>query len=81
MSCTHAQLFEHMYAVRRRAMGENDRATRSVVDHLGIIEALESRDGDVAARLVREHTMRLHDHIRKTWSRLESRGAVKNEIS
>jgi DNA-binding GntR family transcriptional regulator len=81
LKSTAAQLFEHMYAVRRRAMGENDRATRSVVDHLGIIEALESRDGDVAARLVREHTMRLHDHIRKTWSRLESRGAVKNEIS
>jgi DNA-binding GntR family transcriptional regulator len=81
LKSTAGQLFEHMYAVRRRAMGENDRATRSVVDHLGIIEALESRDGDIAARLVREHTMRLHDHIHKTWSRLESRGAVRNETS
>lgn len=60
-------LFLHMHAVRRRAMGESDRTTRSVVDHTKIIEALESRDADLAARLVREHTMRLHDHIRDMW--------------
>ena len=68
-------LFEHMHAARRRAMGESDRASRSVVDHMGIIEALEVRDGDLAECLVREHTMRLHDHIRKTWTRLEGRGS------
>lgn len=60
-------LFEHMYAVRRRAMGESNRAKRSVVDHMGIIEALEDRDADLAACLVREHTMRLHDHVRCKW--------------
>jgi len=65
-------LFEHMHAARRRAMGENDRASRSVVDHMEIIEALEARDGDLAERLVREHTMKLHDHIRRTWTKLES---------
>ena len=65
-------LFLHMHAVRRRAMGEADRATQSVVDHMEIIEALESRDAGLAERLVREHTMRLHDHIRQTWPRLES---------
>ena len=69
-------LFEHMHAARRRAMGENDRASRSVVDHMEIIEALEARDGDLAARLVREHTMKLHDHIRKTWTRLENLGSA-----
>lgn len=67
-------LFEHMHAARRRAMGESDRAKRSVVDHMGIIEALEARDSDLAGQLVREHTMRLHDHIRQTWTRLEGRG-------
>ena len=72
-------LFQHMYAVRKRAMGESDRAKRSVVDHMHIIEALESRDADLAGTLVREHTMRLHDHVRKTWARLESRGAVRVE--
>jgi DNA-binding GntR family transcriptional regulator len=72
-------LFQHMYAVRKRAMGESDRAKRSVVDHMHIIEALESRDADLAGTLVREHTMRLHDHVRKTWARLESRGAMRVE--
>lgn len=64
-------LFLHMHAVRRKAMGESDRAQRSVVDHMGIIEALEARDADLAGQLVREHTMRLHDHIRTKWTRFE----------
>ena len=64
-------LFVHMLAVRRRAMGEDDRATRSVVDHMEIIEALERRDADRAERLVREHTMKLHDHVRAAWSRID----------
>ena len=42
-------LFTHMKAVRRRAMGESDRARRSVADHMQIIEALTERDGDLAA--------------------------------
>jgi len=65
-------LFAHMQAVRRRAMGESDRAQRSVVDHMGIIEALMSRDADLAARRVREHTMQLHEHIRTNWAWLET---------
>ena len=64
-------LFVHMHAVRRRALEEDDRATRSVVDHMGIIEALEARDGDLAAQLVREHTMRLNNHVRRVWSKFE----------
>ena len=68
-------LFEHMHAARRRAMEEDDRASRSVVDHMEIIEALEARDGDLAERLVREHTMRLHEHIRKTWKKLGNMGS------
>jgi len=66
-------LFAHMFAVRRRAMGENNRATNSVADHMEIIEALESRDSELASRLVREHTMRLHDHIRERWTRLANK--------
>jgi DNA-binding GntR family transcriptional regulator len=34
-----------------------------------IIEALESRDADKASQLVREHTMRLHEHVRRSWTR------------
>jgi DNA-binding GntR family transcriptional regulator len=67
-------LFTHMQAVRRRTMGENDRARRSVADHSEILDALIARDADKASRLVREHTMRLHDHIARTWPTLE-RGA------
>ncbi len=72
ISSVAAGLFDHMYAVRRRAMGEGGRANRSVVDHMAIIEALEARDADLAARLVREHTMKLHDHVHRTWIELES---------
>ena len=74
-------LFTHMQAVRRRAMGETDRARRSVVDHMEIIDALLSRDGDLASRRVREHTMRLHDHISKTWTRLETMSAREASTS
>ncbi|MEZ5777118.1 MAG: GntR family transcriptional regulator [Paracoccaceae bacterium] len=71
-------LFTHMQAVRRRAMGESDRARRSVADHMQIIDALMARDADLASRRVREHTMRLHDHISKTWTRLETLGSLKS---
>ncbi len=65
-------LFLHMRAVRNRAMSEGDRITRSVVDHMHIIEAIEARDADLAATLVREHTMRLHAHVRKNWNEFSS---------
>ena len=74
-------MFLHMHAVRRRAMGENDRAERSVADHMNIIEALEARDGDLASRLVREHTMRLHQHIGRTWITLERMNERTNTAS
>lgn len=64
-------LFLHMRAVRRRAMTENDRANKSVVDHMTIIEAIEAREPDLAAERVREHTMRLYEHVRRTWAALE----------
>jgi len=71
--CSSAEdLFIHMYAVRRRAMGEDNRASRSVADHMEILEALEARDAERASRLVRDHTMRLHDHIHDRWTRLDS---------
>ena len=65
-------LFVHMHSIRRRAIEENNRAERSVVDHMGIIEAIEARDAELASRRVREHTMRLHDHVREVWTQLEN---------
>ncbi len=56
-------LFMHVKAIRQRTIFEQDRAKRSIVDHLGIIDALEKRDTDLAERLVREHTIKLRDHV------------------
>jgi DNA-binding GntR family transcriptional regulator len=60
-------LFTHLKAVRRKALQDSARADRSVVDHMNIIEAIEKRDAELAATLVREHTMRLHGYIRGSW--------------
>jgi DNA-binding GntR family transcriptional regulator len=58
-----ASLFVHMRWIRAHTIGENDRATRSVIDHMNIIEALEARDVEVAGRLVRDHTLGLARHV------------------
>jgi len=58
-------LFFHVRAIRQRTISEMDRAKRSVADHKEIVSVLEKRDADLAARLVREHTMRLRDHVEK----------------
>jgi DNA-binding GntR family transcriptional regulator len=60
-----------MRAIRERAMAEGDRVRRSVEDHMQIIEAIEARDADRAGREVREHTMRLHSHVRRTWTDID----------
>ena len=59
-------------SIRARTMQEDDRVRRSVVDHMHIIEALEARDGELASRLVREHTMNLHAHVEQHWVEPES---------
>ena len=59
------QLFIHMRSIRARTISEDDRATRSIIDHMHIIEALESRETDLAERLVREHTLNLAVHVER----------------
>ena len=49
-----------------------------MADHMGIIEALEERDSELASRRVREHTMRLHDHPER-WTRLANRSKAVSE--
>ena len=56
-------LFIHMRSIRARTINEADRANRSIIDHMHIIEALEARDGDLAANLIREHSIKLAKHI------------------
>ena len=59
-------LFTHMRSIRQRTISQNDRAEKSIVDHMHIIEALERRDTDLAERLVREHSLNLAAHVEKT---------------
>ena len=56
-------LFLHMRSIRMRTIAEKDRASRSIIDHMSIIEALEARDSELAERLVRQHTLDLGRHV------------------
>jgi DNA-binding GntR family transcriptional regulator len=58
-------LFTHMRMIRRKTIGESDRADRSIRDHLNIIEALEARDTARAEELVRTHALGLADHVQR----------------
>jgi DNA-binding GntR family transcriptional regulator len=58
-------LFIHVRAIRQATISQNDRAARSIVDHLRIIEALEQRKTELAERLTRQHTLDLADHVQR----------------
>jgi DNA-binding GntR family transcriptional regulator len=60
-------LFIHMRAIRQATIGQADRAKRSIVDHMNIIEALEQRDTERAAALVLKHALDLAAHVEKHW--------------
>jgi len=64
-------LFIHMRSIRARTIRERDRAHRSIIDHMHIIEAIENRDTDLAERLVREHSQNLAEHVEKHVDYLE----------
>lgn len=58
-------LFIHVRAIRQVTIGQHNRAARSIVDHLKIIEALERRDTELAERLTRQHNLDLAAHVEK----------------
>jgi DNA-binding GntR family transcriptional regulator len=58
-------LFTHMRMIRRKTIGEKDRADRSIRDHMHIIQALEARDTARAETLVRDHALGLAEHVEK----------------
>jgi DNA-binding GntR family transcriptional regulator len=58
-------LFLHIRSIRMRTISENNRASRSIIDHMHIIEALEARDTELAERLAKEHTLDLAKHVEK----------------
>src|SRR5690348_3245467 len=58
-------LFTHMRMIRRKTIVEQDRADRSIRDHMHIIEALEARDTARAELLVRDHALGLAAHVKQ----------------
>ena len=56
-------LLIHMGAIRRRTISDDARVTRSIIDHMHIIEALEQRETELAERLVRQHALDLAAHV------------------
>jgi DNA-binding GntR family transcriptional regulator len=58
-------LFIHVRAIRTVSLRQDNRAARSIREHMEIIDALEARDPDLAERLVRNHTLGLAAHVEK----------------
>jgi len=58
-------LFIHVRAIRKVTISQDNRAARSIVDHLKIIEALERRDTELAEQLTRQHTLDLAAHVER----------------
>lgn len=58
-------LFIHMRAIRQATITQDNRADRSMMDHLEIIEALERRETERAEQLVRAHTLGLAAHVER----------------
>jgi len=56
-------LMIHVRSIRHRTISEDHRFERSMVDHMHIINALESRNVELAERLVREHALGLAAHV------------------
>jgi DNA-binding GntR family transcriptional regulator len=64
-------LLIHMGWIRMRTISDADRISRSMIDHMHIIEALEARDTDLAESLVRQHSLNLAAHVEKNALYLE----------
>jgi DNA-binding GntR family transcriptional regulator len=64
-------MFIHMRSIRARTIGDDNRASRSIIDHMNIIEALERRDTELAERLARQHTLDLALHVEENVNYLD----------
>jgi DNA-binding GntR family transcriptional regulator len=56
-------LLLHVRGIRQITIGRDNRAERSIQDHLGVIGAIEQRDTERAERLSREHTLGLAAYV------------------
>ena len=68
-------LFIHVRAMRAATIGQDNRAQRSIIDHMNIIDALKARPRPGGA-LAREHTLDLAAHVERHCDFLE-RGKEK----
>jgi DNA-binding GntR family transcriptional regulator len=57
------QILLHVRGIRQITIGRDDRATRSMIDHLAIIDAIEKRDTERAMKLSRDHTLGLAEYV------------------
>jgi DNA-binding GntR family transcriptional regulator len=62
-----------MCAIRARTIGENDRASRSIIDHMNLRTVLEDRDADLTECLSRGHTLGLAAPVEQTVTYLDER--------
>jgi DNA-binding GntR family transcriptional regulator len=56
-------IFVHLRAIRTLTLSHNDRAARSMADHMRIIESLENRQTERVEQLVRQHSLDLAVHV------------------
>jgi DNA-binding GntR family transcriptional regulator len=53
----------HVRGYRQLTIGRADRTATSLPEHLGIIEALEERDTELAEKRARDHTLGLAAYV------------------
>ena len=58
-----SNLFMHIRGIRRIAIKQDDRISKSAREHQEIINALEQRDGSLSEYLVRNHALGLAAHV------------------
>ena len=56
-------LLLHVRGIRQLTIGKDDRPQQSMKDHLGILNAIENRDVELAERLSRDHTLGLAAYV------------------
>ncbi len=57
--------FAHMHSIRSSTIKDPDRTIQSIIDHMRIIEALMNRETAKVEKLVREHALKLAEHVEK----------------
>jgi len=63
LSDTMHNIFAHVRSIRKATITQSDRAEKSIIEHMKIIEALEARDTERAERLVRDHSLDLAQFV------------------